>query len=1422
MEEGGHDSGVECAPSNSRGSHGRGDAQLGSCGSVSDLLARQARIYPTRIALTDGARVLSYRVLDGLASHVADRLRAGGVGRGERVVLAGARDARMFALLYGAFRAGAAAVLVSDGWDARELLRRLDAVTASRVVTTDPTVEIPGAVPVEFYDIDAVSATDLPDLPDLPDLADLPDQDADPGTAGELAYLSFTSGSAGRPKAVAVSHANALHYAFSLRERLGFMEADEPCMAHVTPLAADLGHTAWLLALATAGRVHVVSDALTREPQQFWRSLWEAGVSCVKTTPSHLMALLEARPTSQPRIPTLILGGESLSRSLAADLLGNDVAGRVVNHYGPTETTVGATCFIASDTTDMPAEEATVPIGTPIGAATVRILDPEGGEERGQRPGELLIGGAGVAVGYYNQPDTTARHFIDHQGDRMYRTGDVCRRRADGNLVFIGRSDRQVKIRGFRVDPSEIERAIDSHPDALQSAVIVRKAPAGDQLFAAVRVSGNRPPHHIVDPLRTYLRGLLPEHAVPAQIIAVRRFPVGPSGKLDTASLSAKVNEIIEQRARAPVAALGGTPRRDTADLAEDLAKLWSDALGISGLGTDVDVFTLGGDSILAMRTVAFLRRRGCDITVEDVYRNPTCTLLSQAARRSGETPLSPSPSSAGDRTLAPPQRWFFRQPIREPHRWNQTVVLLCRESVDPPALSEAIVAVLHKHPVLRQPIGAAGPIGDPRRAPDLNVLTFSFLPATPTEISAAVNEMGGALQDGLDLEAGRLVRGHLFIGGRGIDDRLVITVHHLAVDGVSWRIIFNDLAAAYAQARAGQTPRFTSSGDYYQWAKIVTPSRTADLSPRTVPRAGGHAPRPAALTWGLDEVATTVLTARCGQAHDLEAVLLAAFGDGLRTWSAQREVTVEVETHGRDEADYMDTVGWFTAVKRVRIDLVGADEAHDRTRDIERGVHQAPQLPMDTAGPRPNVGFNFLGTFRLPEEQSLRWTVATETAGAARCPSGDPLYDVRLTARIIHGKLVTDLVYDESKVAADRAEGIFTAFSHGVAARAGLAEVPPLVVSPISTSGAVLHLGTVAQQQPRLEAVHEPVPVLLTGATGYLGGHVLTELVSRGAHVTCLVRGERDEAMRRVEPLRGAVDIVVGDITEENLGLSQAEAATARDARVIVHAAADVRLVAPPAELERTNTEGVRRLLSWIDAGRADVRLHHVSTLAVAGHVDGSVRRFSQADLSIGQSFRNPYERTKYDAEELIRSWTAQGRQVYIHRSGHVAAHSRTGAFQHNIDNNRIYQIIHDYVQAGVAPHRPSVTFAFSHVDTVAAAMTAIALHPYAAPGVYHIETPHEVHHDELVRWLVDYGYPVRLVDESAFGATTGLAALWSQLERQNVVIERTRTASALERLGVRFAEPTRQWWSAALDWAVDVGFLPPPHGADSAQFSA
>ncbi|MBO1420473.1 condensation domain-containing protein, partial [Streptomyces sp. FH025] len=377
----------------------------------------------------------------------------------------------------------------------------------------------------------------------------------------------------------------------------------------------------------------------------------------------------------------------------------------------------------------------------------------------------------------------------------MYRTGDLCRRRADGDLVFLGRVDRQVKVRGYRVDLAEVERAMDGHPGVARSAALLRETAIGGQLLGAVRLLEGAK----VDGLAAFLRDRLPGYSVPQPILVLPEFPVGPNGKLDRRRLGELVAELVEARAE-PTGTAEGDRAED--DRAEDgpvgeIARFWAGALGVPAVGPHADVLSLGGDSILAMRTIAFLRRSGRRVAYEDFYRHPTAAALARAAVPAA--PSLPAPrSGGGNGQLAPAQRWLYRQKsLDDPRHWNQSVLLRCRTAVDPVALTAAVTAVLERHPALRRPLSPDG-YGEPRAVAELDPVSYSRIPRAADAIAGTIAGVCTELHRSLDPSAGRLLRAHLFSGPPGTDDRLALIAHHLVVDGLSWRILLDDLAHAY------------------------------------------------------------------------------------------------------------------------------------------------------------------------------------------------------------------------------------------------------------------------------------------------------------------------------------------------------------------------------------------------------------------------------------------------------------------------------------------------------------------------------------------------------------------------------------------------------------------------------------------------
>ncbi|MFD7065180.1 amino acid adenylation domain-containing protein [Streptomyces sp. NPDC059906] len=490
--------------------------------SVVQLFEEQAARWPERTAVVGEDGSLTYAELEELTRRLAGAVRVAGASADHPVAVLMDRGVRQLAALIGILRAGATYVCIDTGQpEARQRAQLANCRAA--VVLSDR--ERPGVAdgPIVVNGLDAPG--------ELPGSAGGPVTAVPPPEVQDLAYVLYTSGSSGTPKGVAVTHGGLVNYAVHLVELLGCAES-AAAFASVTSLSTDLGNTAVFPALISGGCLHLVSTDVARDPVEFAEYMQEHAIDHLKITPSHLAALLEyPDPDVLPR-KALLLGGEALRWGLV-DTVRRLGKCRVLNHYGPTEATVGALLFEVGRAGPDHRAAPTVPIGRPLAATAIHVVDTQLRPVPQGDPGELLIAGAGLARGYWNAPEETAARFRTlADGTRVYRTGDRVRQLTDGTVEFLSRIDSQVKIRGYRVEPGEVEAVLHEHPQVVQVAVVaVQDTYVGAVLSAYVVATGTDQPE--AKELSAHLAASLPTHMVPSTITFVERLPFTPSGKVD-------------------------------------------------------------------------------------------------------------------------------------------------------------------------------------------------------------------------------------------------------------------------------------------------------------------------------------------------------------------------------------------------------------------------------------------------------------------------------------------------------------------------------------------------------------------------------------------------------------------------------------------------------------------------------------------------------------------------------------------------------------------------------------------------------------------------------------------------------------------------------------------------------------------------
>ena len=642
-----------------------------------------------------------------------------------------------------------------------------------------------------------------------------------------LAYVIYTSGSTGVPKGVAVEHQQLLNYLYSIQEILNLPTGAS--YATVSTFAADLGNTVIFPALCSGGCLHIVSSDRASDPQALADYFQRHPIDCLKIVPSHLKALLTCENPQQilPR-QRLVLGGEACSWDLIRQIQQIAPECQILNHYGPTEATIGVLTYpitnnpSATSTPLFNEEEsksvakfsATVPIGRPIANTQIYLLDSEGQPVPIGVPGELHIGGAGLARGYLNRPELTADKFINNPfipEERLYKTGDLARYLPDGTIEFLGRIDNQVKIHGFRIELGEIEAALMKHPGVSETVVIAREDEPGNKRLVAYVV----PKHKSAltsSELRSFLLEWLPEYMVPSFFVQLKALPLTPNGKVDRQMLPAP------DASRPELKDTYVSPRTP---LEEKLANLWAEVLKVERVGIHDNFFELGGDSIISIQIVARAHQVGIELAPKQLFENQTIAELAAVASLN-QGVMAEQGMVTGSVPLTPIQHWFFEQNQPDSHHWNQAVLLQVQQAIDPVLLQKAVQQLVEHHDALRLRFIEAESGWEQINADFKRMMPFQYLDLSALSLDehkAAIEEAATEIQSSLNLAEEPLMRVTLF--NLGDSQRLLIVIHHLAVDGVSWRILLEDLQTAYEQLSRGEAialPSKTTS--FKHWAE--------------------------------------------------------------------------------------------------------------------------------------------------------------------------------------------------------------------------------------------------------------------------------------------------------------------------------------------------------------------------------------------------------------------------------------------------------------------------------------------------------------------------------------------------------------------------------------------------------------------------
>ncbi|WP_431974322.1 amino acid adenylation domain-containing protein [Micromonospora haikouensis] len=931
---------------------------------VHELVGRWVEGSPGAVAVVCGEVVLTYGELGARSDVVAGLLRGLGVGGGSLVGVCGGRSVELVVWCLGVLKAGGAYVPLDVDYPAERLSWMLvDSGVSVVLGGVGAAGRLPSG-PWRVVEVDGEVAVPVDAVP--PPV---------PATADSAAYVIYTSGSTGRPKGVVVPHsavARLLHWG---EEFLTAGPDDVWSMFH----SSSFDFSVWEIwgALSTGGRVVVVPYWVSRNPEDFHRLVTDAGVTVLNQTPSSFAQFedVDSRSDRPHALRWVVFGGEALEHASVrrwAARHGWDRP-RLVNMYGITETTVHVTArTLGPDDVG----DGLSRIGREVAGLTAHVLDPRLVPVPLGAVGELYVGGARLARGYVGRPGLTAERFVadpyaSPPGGRLYRTGDRVRLRPDGDLEYAGRVDNMVNIRGFRVEPGEVEATIARHPDVGAAVVVTRPDEAGRAgLVGYVTPAGSAT--LTAAQVREWLRHQLPEYLLPARLVVLDALPLTPTGKVDRAALPEPELD----------GSLTGPAPRTPAE--RILCELFAELLGVPELGIDGSFFGLGGDSIMSIQLVSRARRAGLQLKPKDVYQQRTVRALAAVATTVDGADGGPADDGTGTVPLTPIMAWA-REELGGPlDAFSQSMLVRVPAGQTVERVREAVQALLDHHPALRMR-ARTGPGDEPWeleippagavRADDC-LRVVDLADADAADRPALIAAQARAARERLRPADGVLVQAVWFAAGPAVGNRLLLVVHHFAVDGVSWRILLADLRAACAALDAGRRPELEPAGTTLRsWARQVAaladeptradapdradvPTRVAELAAwtrlldrpdpplgdrpldrrvdvhgrlRSVSRTASPACTSAALT-----------TAPAAYRTGVDEILLSALALALPPWLARRGrggsdgVLVALEGHGRDglvpDADLSRTVGWFTRIHPVRLDPGPVDGAQART----------------------------------------------------------------------------------------------------------------------------------------------------------------------------------------------------------------------------------------------------------------------------------------------------------------------------------------------------------------------------------------------------------------------------------------------------------------------------------------------------------
>jgi len=908
---------------------------------VIDLFEEQVARNPDKVAIMMGNDELTYLQLSKRVNRLANHLVNREVKAGDIVALMSTHTSELVEMIFAVLKIGAAYIPIDPGYPIERVNYMLNDSSAVMLYSN---------VDVEGVDFDGTVLFEL----DV-DATEEMDTFENGSKADALSYIIYTSGSTGKPKGVMIEHGGLTNYA--LWASKNYLKEEDDIFAFYSSIAFDLTVTS-IFAPLVSGRA---MDIYQEDENEFvlYKILKEKRATVVKLTPSHL-SLIKDMPNDRSSIGRFIVGGENLTTKLAGEItdsFGGDI--EILNEYGPTETVVGCMIYRFDPVRD---QGDSVPIGKPADNVGIYLMDRDMNMLPYGCEGEMYISGDGVARGYMNKHELTEASFVvldegPLQGTRMYKTGDLAKWLPDGNIEFIGRVDAQVKIRGHRIELGEIANALVKIENIADAVVKDREDPRGNKVLCAY-IKGQKLYEDVE--IKKALGAFIPKYMVPTYFMYVEEIPLTSSGKVDY-NLLPEI-EVMDTEYVA-----------SSNEMEAAFVKIAEEILGVEEISMNDNFFQLGGDSIKAIQIVAKMNDKGFSLKIKDIMQNDTIEEIASFIELSKQKVDIDQTLAAGEIKKTPITQWFFGEQFKNRNHYNQSVLLEILKDVRIEDLENVLEKLVEHHDVLRMNYNDAGNklhYNNELLNTPFDVEYYDLSAYNGVELDEKIKETGDRVKGSFDIENGFMMKACLMkLSEESVV--MLLTAHHLVVDGISWRVIlddFNTLLKQLGQGESMKLPMKTHS--YQEWANAVeeySKNGFGEEKSYWSQVVQSYEAYPAEFDLGADTLDTTetvsgeldeALTQELGKVinetyrMDFNEALVSGLGLALGEIEGLGKVFVEFERHGREmineTIDTSRTVGWFTTMFPVSLEV--------NEGDMKSKLKSLKEIQRDV----PENGFNF------------------------------------------------------------------------------------------------------------------------------------------------------------------------------------------------------------------------------------------------------------------------------------------------------------------------------------------------------------------------------------------------------------------------------------------------------------------------------